>query len=333
MSVTIKDIAKKAGVSHITVSRALNSSGYVKAEKKEEIMKLAKEMGYTPSRLALNFKSSRSYTIGLYFSTVSEMTSPFILYEIVSTLYKYIDSKYFIVVKGIDTHKPGTLSSTQFDGLLVLSQTEKDDFFLEEVMQKNIPVVVIAREVEFPITNVLVDEKDAICKAMKYLLENGHRKIGVLEGDPSFASNKNRHEGWIKAAKAFGVDSASIPYEYGYYSYNQSMEAVKKLLNYDLSAILCFNDEMAFGAEQIITSRGLRIPDDISLIGFDNWDISMYAKIQLTTIERDMGKLAKVGLELLMDQVERKTRGEKIVPEVRKLDTCLVVRESVKSIL
>ena len=200
-------------------------------------------------------------------------------------------------------------------------------------MQKNIPVVVIAREVEFPITNVLVDEKDAICKAMKYLLENGHRKIGVLEGDPSFASNKNRHEGWIKAAKAFGVDTASIPYEYGYYSYNQSMEAVKKLLNYDLSAILCFNDEMAFGAEQIITSRGLRIPDDISLIGFDNWDISMYAKIQLTTIERDMGKLAKVGLELLMDQVERKTRGEKIVPVVRKLDTCLVVRESVKSIL
>lgn len=332
MAVTIKDIAKRAGVSHVTVSRALNNSGYVKAEKRAEIMQLAEEMGYIPSRLALNFKSSRSYTIGLYFSTVSEMTSPFILYKMISNLYKFIDNKYFIVVKGIDTHEPGKLSPTQFDGLLVLSQREKDDFFIEEARKKEIPIVVIAREVGLPVSNVLVDEEDAIQRAMTYLIQNGHRQIGVLEGDPTFVSNKSRHDGWINAARKEGLDPSKIPYEYGYYDFEKGMEATERLLLYNPTAILCFNDEMAFGADRAITKHHLQVPDDVSLIGFDNWDISMYSKIQLTTMERDMGQLACEGLNILMDEIECRMRGEEIKPVTKKLNTRLIVRDSVKNI-
>ena len=133
MAVTIKDIAKKAGVSYSTVSRALNDQNADKSDKKKRILRIAKEMGYVPNQAAINLKMSRSYVIGLYFSTISKMTSPFVLHDVLTGVYSVVGSRYNVVVKGIDMHEPGTLNPTYYDGIIVLSQRNEDLAFMERV--------------------------------------------------------------------------------------------------------------------------------------------------------------------------------------------------------
>lgn len=110
MAVTIKDIAKRAGVSYSTVSRALNDVSAGRSENKQKILEIAREMGYIPNQAAIHLKLSRSYTIGLYFSTISKMTSPFVLHDVLTGVYSVVGSKYNVVVKGIDMHEKGTLT-------------------------------------------------------------------------------------------------------------------------------------------------------------------------------------------------------------------------------
>ena len=169
------------------------------------------------------------------------------------------DSRYNVVVKGIDMHEPGTLNPTYYDGIIVLSQRNEDLAFMEEVMDKNIPMVVICRTVFLDVPNVTTDESRAVEKAMDYLLENGHKNIGVIEGDPRLDSTRLRHRGWRAAAEAHGLDPERIPVEYGNYRFTSGYQAARKLLEQELTAILCFNDEMAFGAREAIVELGLKV--------------------------------------------------------------------------
>lgn len=328
MAVTIKDIAKKAGVSYSTVSRALNDQNADKSDKKKRILRIAKEMGYVPNQAAINLKMSRSYVIGLYFSTISKMTSPFVLHDVLTGVYSVVGSRYNVVVKGIDMHEPGTLNPTYYDGIIVLSQRNEDLAFMEEVMDKNIPMVVICRTVFLDVPNVTTDESRAVEKAMDYLLENGHKNIGVIEGAPRLDSTRLRHRGWRAAAKAHGLDPERIPVEYGNYRFTSGYQAARKLLEQELTAILCFNDEMAFGAREAIVELGLKVPDDISLIGFDNWDMSGYASMKLTTVERNMGDIAIEGTRILLRRLE-----DGIIDNRRVyLENKLIIRETVKKL-
>ncbi len=154
MAVTIKDVAKRAGVSYSTVSRALNGIGTENGEKRKKILDIANEMGYVPNQAAISLKMSRSYVIGLYFSTISKMTSPFVLHDVLTGVYSIVGSKYNVVVKGIDMHEPGTLNPSYFDGIIVLSQRTEDQSFMEEVLEKKIPMVVICRTVYIDAPNV-----------------------------------------------------------------------------------------------------------------------------------------------------------------------------------
>ncbi len=328
MAVTLKDVAKEAGVSYSTVSRALNEDIEEATEKQKRIIKIAERMGYVRNQAAVNLKLSRSYVIGLYFSTISRMSSPFVLHEVLTGVYSIVGSQYNVVVKGIDMHVPGTLNPTYYDGIIVLSQKDEDMTFMEEVLQKKIPMVVICRKVFVDAPNVTTDEEHAMEQAMDYLLENGHRRIGVIEGNHNLDSTRLRHRGWRISVRRHGLDPDKIPVISGNYRYESGYEAAKRLLDYNLTAFLCFNDEMAFGARVAIMERGLSVPDDISLIGFDNWDMSGYSSMKLTTVERSMGDIAKEGTRVLLKRLE-----DGIVDNRRiYLENKLIVRETVKDI-
>lgn len=328
MAVTIKDIAREAGVSYSTVSRALNGKSFVEAEKKELILKLASEMGYIPNQAAINLKLSKSYTLGLYFSAINKASSPFVLHDVVSGVYSIVGSRYNVVVKGIDMHEPGTLNPACFDGMIVLTQRREDESFIEEVLEKKIPAVAIGRPVFYEISNVLSDETLGMEKAMDHLLENGHRKIAVIEGSPEYDSTKNRHKGWRHSVSKRGISPDQLAVEYGDYRYMSGYCAAQRLLKSGPTAILCFNDEMAFGAKSAIDEAGLQVPGDISLIGFDNWDVAGYSGMQLTTVERNMGEIAKEGTRILLGQLEHNNTGTERI----YIDTRLIVRKSVKNL-
>lgn len=329
MAVTIKDIAKRAGVSYSTVSRALNDIGTENGTNKKQIMEIAQEMGYVKNQAAISLKLSRSYTIGLYFSTISKMSSPFVLHDVLTGVYSIVGSKYNVVVKGIDMYEKGTLNPSFYDGIIVLSQRNEDGEFIEEVMGKNIPMVAICRTVFYDVPNVTTDETKAMEKAMDYLLENGHRKIGVIEGTPNVDSTRLRHRGWRASLEKHGIDPDVIPVQVGNYRYASGYQAAEKLLEAEaLTALLCFNDEMAFGARNAVYDAGLTVPGDISLIGFDNWDMSGYGSMKLTTVERSMSEIAREGTRVLLRRLE-----DGVVDNRRiYLENQLIVRETVKPI-
>lgn len=327
MAVTIKDIAKRAGVSYSTVSRALNGIGE-NEEKRRRILKLADEMGYVPNQAAINLKLSRSYVIGLYFSTISKMTSPFVLHDVLTGVYSIVGSKYNVVVKGIDMHESGTLNPSYFDGIIVLTQRNEDSAFIDEVMSKQIPMVAICRTVFMDVPNVTTDEAQAIERAMDYLIENGHTKIGVIEGASNLDSTRLRHRGWVTSARKNGLDPEKIPYVNGTYRYASGYRGAKELMKYQPTAMLCFNDEMAFGAREAIVETGLSVPDDVSLIGFDNWDLSGYSSMKLTTVERNMSEIAKEGTRMLLRRLEEGIEDNSRI----YLDNKLIIRETVKNL-
>lgn len=328
MAVTIKDVAKKAGVSYSTVSRALNGIGAENSEKRKRILKIAEEMGYVPNQAAISLKHSRSYTIGLYFSTISRMSSPFVLHDVLTGVYSIVGSQYNVTVKGIDMHEPGALNPSNYDGILVLSQRDEDITFMEEVMEKNIPMVIICRAVNLDAPNVTTDEERAMEKAMDFLIENGHRNIGIIEGRQDVDSTRLRHRGWRNSAARHGMDPDSLPAFGGNYRYESGYIAAKEILKYNPTAILSFNDEMAFGARTAIYEAGMTVPEDISLIGFDNWDMSGYSSMKLTTIERNMGEIAKEGTRVLLKWLQTGEHDNKRI----YLENKLIVRETVKNI-
>ncbi|MEG0566015.1 MAG: LacI family DNA-binding transcriptional regulator [Hungatella sp.] len=307
MAVTIKDIAKRAGVSYSTVSRALNDIGRSDTNNRKRILEIAREMGYVPNQAAINLKLSKSYTIGLYFSTISKMSSPFVLHDVLTGVYSVVGSKYNVVVKGIDMYEQGTLNPSFYDGIIVLSQRS---------------------EVFYDIPNIVTDETKAMAKAMDYLLEQGHQNIGIIEGGANLDSTRLRHRGWRNSALKHGIDPEIWPVEVGNYRYASGYRAAENLLKLDPvpTAFLCFNDEMAFAARAAIYDAGLTVPDDISLIGFDNWDMSGYGSMKLTTVERSMSEIAKEGTRVLLRRLE-----DGIIDNSRiYLDNRLIIRETVK---
>ncbi len=326
MAVTITDIARKAGVSRSMVSRALTGNGPVNAEKKEEIIALARTMGYVPNQAAIHLRHAKSYIIGLYFSTISSSTSPHVLHSVLTGAYSAIGNRYQIVTKGIDMHVSGTLNPSQYDGLLILSQWDQDLDFLEEASSLKIPMVALSRRVPLDIPVVTTDESGGMEKAMAYLLDHGHRKIGIIEGPPELEATILRHHGWINAATKRGFSIHQFPVAYGSYRYNSGYQAASQLIDQhpNLTALLCFNDEMAVAAKNALSKRGLRVPEDVSLTGYDNMEIPRYAELQLTTVERNARQIAAEGAHMLMQYIESGTRPHDIVLENR-----LIVRESV----
>lgn len=328
MAVTIKDIAKKAGVSYSTVSRALNDIGTERTENKKRVLQIAEEMGYVPNQAAINLKLSRSYTIGLYFSTISKMSSPFVLHDVLTGVYSIVGSKYNVVVKGIDMYESGTLNPSFYDGIIVLSQRNEDGAFMEEVISKDIPVVAICRPVFYDIPNVVTDEAKAMEKAMDYLLDLGHRNIGIIEGGSNLDSTRLRNRGWRNSMLKHGLNPDDLPVEVGNYRYASGYQAAGKLIEKHPTAILCFNDEMAFASRAAIYDAGMKVPDDISLVGFDNWDMSGYGSMKLTTVERSMSEIAKEGTRVLLRRLE-----DGIIDNSRiYLENKLIIRETVKDL-
>lgn len=330
MAVTIKDVAKAAGVSYSTVSRALNGIGSGNSERRQKILKIAEEMGYMPNQAAINLKLSRSYNIGLYFSTISQMSSPYVLHEVLMGVYHIAGSQYNVMVKGIDMHKPGSLNPSFFDGIVVLSQRDDDIYFIEEVHEKDIPMVILCRTVFFDAPNVTTDEAEAMGKAMDFLILNGHRRICVIEGDANLDSTQERRKGWRASMLRHGLDPDKVRVYPGNYRYSSGYQAACRILAREErpTAVLCFNDEMAFGARNAIYDHGLTVPEDISLIGFDNWDLSRYANMQLTTVERNMGEIAREGTRILL----RRLDGGIIDNSQIYLENKLIIRETVKDI-
>lgn len=333
MSVTIKDIAKIANVSHTTVSRALNDSPFINIETKIRIKEIAAGLNYVPNYNAKSLVLDKSYNIALFFSTINKGTSASFFYETVGGVNSIIKENYNLVVRGIDDYKDFlSINSKRFDGIILMSQSESDNAFIHYILEKKIPLVVLNREVEEKsIVNILSAEKKGAYDAGIYLVENGHNNIGIIEGKKGFKSTIDRKNGFLKAMVE---NKIQINEEYmvsGEYNIQSGYEAMKKLLELSKipTAVFCSNDDMAVGAMRAIIETGRRVPEDISIIGFDDSEYCNYVTPALTTIRKPVREVSIKGALKLLDLIEKRNfNGDKVY-----INTELVVRQSVLKLI
>lgn len=302
MTTTIKDIARVLGISHSTVSRALTGSQYVSEKTKEEIFKTAKQLNYIPNMSARSLKLDKAYNIGVFFSTISNGTSPFVFQTVINNVYGNIDKKYNVIVKGIDMYEENTINPKNYDGILVVSQKTDDDDFIREILKRKIPIVVINRKVTHEVINIYTDESVGTYRGVEELIKNGHKSIAIIEGAKNFDSTKMRRKGYLEAFKNYNINLNEKLVVNGDFSVKSGYLKAKELMEKKeyFSAIFAFNDEMATGAIKAIVDQGLKVPDDISILGFDGNEVGKFISPSITTIRRPIGEISRVAIELLL---------------------------------
>lgn len=327
--VTIKDIAKLANVSHTTVSRALNDSPLIKPGTKKKILEIAAQLNYKPNYNAKSLVTQKSYTIGLFFTSISNGTSPTFFADTVKGVNSVIGEDYNLFVRGIDDyHDFSSIHHKRFDGIVLMSQSEADNAFIYHVLNQKIPIVVLNREVnDQSIINILSNDRKGSCQAVKYLIKKGHKDIAIIEGIKGFKSSMERREGYLQALINHNIPIRNDYIVKGNYDVYSGYKAMEKLLSLKNppTAVFCSNDDMAVGAINAIFAKGLNVPKDISIIGFDDIVSAQYTNPSLTTVKRHIEKISRLGAQKILDVIENnKQTGEKIFVE-----TELMIRKSV----
>ncbi len=333
-AVTIQTIAKLANVSHTTVSRALNGSSSVKPETRRKIERIAKEAGYVPNFNARRLVTHRSYNIGVFFSNLNGGTSASFLSTTIETMEKLLSASYTFSVGSIEKeHAADKLSKQNYDGILVMSQSDADDEFIERARQQKIPTVVLNRFVDNPeIDNFAIDEKLGLRLATEYAIRMGHREFALIEGVEKFASTQLRTAGFKEALKTYSIDPDSVIYKHdGDYRPAGGNVEMRQILSSGKvpTCVICENDDMAIGAINACSEFGYRVPDDISVIGFDDMPYSQYLTPELTTVRKPTETMIQKGIKRLLEIIEKPA----VVEPVRRIiDPEIIVRSSVRKL-
>lgn len=294
--VSIKDIAKKAGVSISTVSYALNGSDKVTDETSSRILSIAKELNYIPNAAARQLKKRESKILGVFLTDFRGDVYGDLLHGMkeVSNSLGYD----LIVCSGKQSHR--MLPERMIDGAVVLDQM----FESEELLQyadRGHKIVVLDRELEHPnINQVLLDNKAGASLAMEHLIERGHRKIYVVTGpEGSFDSIQRMKAVRMVAERTNGLEWIEIPGNFEKSGGEQAADII--LGEYEGPvAVFCLNDEMAIGFCNRVAETKYRIGEDIHLIGFDNIELARYVQPRLATIDYSKRKWGALASEQLI---------------------------------
>ncbi len=338
MAVTIKDIARLANVSHTTVSRALNNSPLINDKTKNRIKQMADELNYTPNVNAKGLVTLRSYNIGLFFSTLSTGTSANFFYDVVRGVNMVIKDQYNLVVKSIDEFESNynRISARQYDGIIVMSQTRADRVLIEHAISVGIPVVLLNRAAgDLNVGNILSDDLKGAYQLVDYILNCGHRQVGIIEGREGFQSTIQRKNGYIEALKDHGIEPNPELCIQGRYDVGSGYEAMRQLLKGKIrpSAVFCSNDDMAVGAIKAVIEADLQVPQDISIAGFDDNVFAAYLSPELTTVKRPIELISREGAAMIMRMIDHKLKSgkehAKIPIEHITIESELVIRKSI----
>lgn len=317
--ITIHDIAKLAGVSSATVSRVLSNSDYpVSAVTKEKIRRIAKETNYIPNLLGKQLKTNSSMTIGVIIPSIS---NPFYSSVILGIEGIARQNNLQVIVSNslhdaaLEADYMQTMMENQVKGLIISSISSNQDM-LEHMLKANLKVVAIDQKVDMEgIRQIEFDYRKGGAMAVKHLLAGGHRRIGYVTLQMDRPSRRSIYQGYLEAmaeakaepivAEASGDDVYNSLYEF-----NIGKQLTGRLLEQTdewPTAIFACNDVMAFGVMNELTERGIRVPEQISVVGFDGIDYGQMIQVPLTTIKQpdfEMGKLACTMLMEMMREEE-----------------------------
>jgi len=325
---SIKDIARAAKVSHSTVSRALHNSALVNRETAERIRQIADEKGYRPSAVARSLVTQRTKTIGV---VVTSIADPFIA-EVVSGVEEVAnDHGYSVFLANSDAHPDREVKvvhsfhERRVDGILVTA-SRVGALYMPLLTQMRVPTVLINNQHpgEF-VHSVMVDNPTASRQAAEHLISLGHKRIAYIGDQFGFQSDTERFAGYRSALEM--ADAPFLPelVAHGDGKSQGGMLAMERLLVLaePPTAVFCYNDMSALGALRAIHAHGLRVPEDISVVGFDDLFIASYTHPALTTISQPMRHMGRMAMEILLELFSGQNSKTNI-----KVQGQLIVRES-----
>jgi len=338
MKVTIRTIAQLAGVSVPTVSRVLNSPELVKQETRQRVFDVMEEHDYFPDERARGLRSNNARIIGVITPRIRDFFFGLLyqgIYEAAAAAGLQVLTFDADLDEGRLLEGLTTLKRQQCDGI-IFSSAFVGDVYGQHIKRLGIPVVLVLTESDSrDLPAYKVDDVNAAFDAVAYLVARGHRKIGMISGpvtDPIAGSS--RLEGYERALAHYQLSCSPEQVAYGNFRYEHGWTAMDQLFQAraqtGITAVFCASDEMALGAMRCVYDHGLSVPEDISIIGFDNISVSDMVTTKLTTIAQPFEQIGYEAVQSLLTAFRR--QGKHLLSETCYLQHRIIVRESVRAI-
>lgn len=326
--VTMKDVARLAGVSTATVSRILRDPDAGTEETVQRVMDAVRKLNYEPNVLARNLRKQETRFVIV---VLPDITNPFfsrILRGMEDTAQA---AGYNVLLCNTDNDPARELTYIKIlqrrgaDGIIFLTARVDKSHILQ--LSHTLPVVLACEYVEgLPVPMVSIDNLSAAFTAVNHLLQLGHKRIAMINGPGNVILCRERLTGYRLALQQAGISFDPALVRNGTFHHDSGVEAMKSLLEEagPLTAVFCANDEMAIGAINCAKSRGLRVPEDLAVVGFDDIDFASMYDPPVTTVAQPMYQIGETAMRLLLSKV----RGEPVAEEQVVLPYRLVVRRS-----
>ncbi|MBC7961299.1 MAG: LacI family DNA-binding transcriptional regulator [Vallitaleaceae bacterium] len=333
--ITIKDVAKRAGVSIATVSYALNDKEGVNETNKAKIKQIAEEMGYVPNSLAQGLLSKRTNVIGVVIPDISNnYTSNFIKY-----LGIYARASGYFLLLGTLSDSPETeidifdkLTAKNVDGFVILPGVYDEQVYMEitrKLNRRNIPFLFAGLNFPGIKSNYVVpDLEEGEYEITRYLLKEGFRDLVFVGGNRGEYYSEVRYKGLLRAYEEFGLvhdESRYIELKNGY-DFNSGYQVIETFLKQSPlpEVFACLNDSVAYGVIKGLKKQGLIVPKDVSVVGFDDIEMPTFDAAPLTTVSISVEEMAKLCIDILKND-----EGKKVLKQIL-LPTELILRDSVQ---
>lgn len=333
-SVTIEDVARAAGVSAMTVSRVINKKKNVREETRVYVLETIEQMKYTPNSAARNLAAGESTHIGLLYSNPS---AAYLSQFLVGALNGARRAGCHLVIEDCESGEEAKLaeaaqrfSTAEVDGVILPPPLSESVPILKELEQAGTPVVTIAMGGRHPNPlNVRIDDFAAAQEITNYLISLGHRRIALIKGHPDQIASSERERGFRAAMDASGLSDHATSVQ-GYFTYRSGLAAAEKLLDLPEAptAIFASNDDMAAAAVSVAHRRGLDVPRDLSIVGFDDTAPATTVWPELTTIRQPVAAMANAAIDILLKHLREHRQGSALPKIDQVLQHELIIRES-----
>ena len=327
--ITLKMVAERAEVSVNTASRAINNKPDINEETKKRVLRIAKELGYIRNAAAVALRTKKTRTIGV---VIADNSNPFYAEVLNGIEVAAREKNYHIILANTqrdykkEEEAINLLLAKRVDGLLIAPVQDRDDD-IRKLIKTNLPFVIVGRDFEnIEIDVVYNDEIKGGFLATEYLIKKGHKRIALIDGFLYKSPAKGRLEGYKKALNEYGIPLDDSLISVGDINLEDGYERTRQMLgkNLNFTAIFAYNDMMAFGAMQAIKEKGLRIPEDIGLVGYDDISFSSLMDPALTTIRLNKQELGIESVKLLLSRIN----GNRKIAQKIMLDVDIIARKT-----
>lgn len=325
--VTIKDVAREAGVSISTVSNALNDVDVLNPETKSHVLKVAKRLNYVPNLNGKLLRNGKTKMLGFFTTSVS---GPY-FYKLVESMSRECDRLGYGLNVFVTKDKQVIMSNIlglRVDGVIIYEELRIDEEEIAAMVKDKIKAVFLDRPLKNDtMGSVIFDSFEAGFEATKYLISLGHKKIAYISGVDEMYDSVQRREGYLAALRQYQLPTHEEYIIQGYFEEESTYNAIKSFLHYSPDkipdAFLAGNDLSAIGCIQALKSHGYEVPLDVSVMGFDDIDIAQYFSPPLTTVRNQIARQGILAINHLVRMIQKKEQGE-----MMKLAGELVVRGS-----